>query len=231
MLGSTIYEGENRFLKSEYDYSALHRFLHFPPSKELPNGWINSIENFLLPSMSELAIRYQFRNYPISKTNSKEHKIELSSECNFTGETIFELLKNCSDAVVFLVSINSPFDNKKSNEFLNYAFYNTLIEMAVKNLKENIINSYDLTSSSLTPRFTPDYCGWPIYDQKGILGLLEPKKIGVNLTPDYMLDPIYSTTGVYGIKKKTKHREDLPCYDCTSITCYLHNEFHPLKIK
>ena len=182
----------------------------------------------VLPRLAVTPIRYQYRLLPIRKYLERNNSIELSAgsgKITFQGPVIYQLLKDCSQCLVFLLNLTGTIEDDPLRTFLYYASFNSILQTALDQFKKEIIQRLAISESNLTKRFAPGYCGWGIEEQHKILSLLDPSAIGVRLTHAQMLNPPHCLTGVYGLRRDIHHTEKIPCYTCTSVTCSVHLDF------
>jgi len=94
------------------------------------------------------------------------------------------------------------------------------VESLAETLEEKIRKDYASKGMSVSTRFSPGYCDWPVEDQAVFARALDFSKAGVSLTSEYMMAPRKSITAMVGIgpggvfsKRKS------PCLLCGQRDC------------
>jgi hypothetical protein len=213
---------------AQLNLTYLKSFLCYPAERELPDYVQSFLSTAVLPRLAVTPVRYQYRLLPVKKHLERTHTIELSAgpgKFVFQGPVIYQLLKDCSHCLVFLLNLTGTIEDDPLQAFLSYSSFNSILQTALDLFKKEITQILSLSEPGLTRRFAPGYCGWAIQEQQKILSLLDPAAMGVHLTTAQMLDPPHSLTGVYGLRRDVKHTEKIPCYTCTSVTCSVHLDF------
>jgi hypothetical protein len=213
---------------AQLNITYLKSFLSYPAERELPDYVQSFLNTSVLPCLAVTPIRYQYRLLPVKKHLERNQTIDLSAGAGkfyFQGPVIYQLLKECSHCLVFLLNLTGTIEDDPLQAFLSYSSFNSILQTALDQFKKEIMQKLSLSEPNLTRRFAPGYCGWAIQEQQKILSLLDPAAIGVQMTPARMLDPPHSLTGVYGLRRDIKHNEKIPCYTCTSVTCSVHLDF------
>jgi hypothetical protein len=227
-IESDFRQGELLLNPEQVNLTYLKSFLNYPANRELP-GYVQSfLQSSVFPCLAMTPIRYQYRLLPINHHSEKNQSIKLSSHftrSTFQGPVIYQLLKDCSHCLVFLLNLSGTIEEDPVQAFLTYTSFNSILQSALDQFKKELIKTLAINKSVLTKRFAPGYCGWPIEEQSKILNLLKPEAIAVKMTPAYMLDPPHSLTGVYGLRRNVPCTENIPCYTCTSVTCSVHFDF------
>jgi hypothetical protein len=221
-------QGQLFLSPAQLNLNYLKSFLSYPAERELPEYVQSFLSTSVLPRLAITPIRYQYCLLPVKKHQERNYTIELSAgpgKFIFQGPVIYQLLKDCSHCLVFLLNLTGTIEDDPLQAFLSYSSFNSILQTALDQFKKEIIQILSLSELSLTRRFAPGYCGWAIQEQQKILSLLNPAAIGVQVTPSQMLDPPHSLTGVYGLRRDIKHTEKIPCYTCTSVTCSVHLDF------
>ncbi len=220
-----LYHGDTSIRGAEFDFENFRRFMHYPAERALPDNISKFLDSSLLPEMTHNPIAQQYRIVPVVGRDAKLKKVNLSDNIVFTGPLIYNLLLNCDLVVVHILSMQSHEFTDDWQSFISYCFHNTLIQASSESLRKEILTEIKVSESRLTQRYAPGYCGWPLYDQKSIMDLLNPEMIGVTFDNSMSLQPAHTITGIYGVRRDSIIREDMPCYTCTSISCGVHYDF------
>jgi len=221
-------QGQILLNPSQLNLNYLKTFLSYPEDRELPDYVKSFLDTSVLPRLTVTPVRYQYRLLPVKAHLERNHTIELSAgpgKFVFQGPVIYQLLKDCTHCLVFLLNLGGTMEEDPLHAFLSYSSLNSILQTALDQFKKEVIQSLNIAESALTRRFAPGYCGWGIEEQHKIMSLLDAGAIGVRLTSARMLDPPHSLTGVYGLRREAGRTEEIPCYTCTSVTCPVHLDF------
>jgi hypothetical protein len=226
METNKLYQGDTQIRGDKFDFDNFRRFLHYPAGRVLPESITGFLDSSLLPSLDGTHVAYQYKIVPVISRDIRQHKIELPAKKYFQGPLIYNLLKNCDQVVVHILSLQGVNFEDDWQSFISYCFSNTLIQTSSDELRRQILEHLQIPSEQLTQRYAPGYCGWPLTDQEILLNILKPESIGVTRAINsFALQPEQTITGVYGIRNEAQIRENMPCYTCTSISCGVHFDF------
>ncbi len=73
---------------------------------------------------------------------------------------------------------------------------------------------------SVTNRYSPGYCNWPVSDQHNLFSALKGDTCGIQLTPTSLMIPVKSVSGILGIGHHVK-RVAYKCKLCSDDKCIL----------
>jgi cobalamin-dependent methionine synthase I len=71
---------------------------------------------------------------------------------------------------------------------------------------------------TVTFRFSPGYCDWPVTQQKKLFNIFDTKEIDVELLDSCLMKPRKSVSGVFGITPQESESYN-PCRDCPTRRC------------
>jgi len=71
---------------------------------------------------------------------------------------------------------------------------------------------------SLSNRYSPGYCGWPVSDQHILFSLFPEGFCGIELNGSALMTPLKSVSGVIGIGPALR-REEYDCGICDMQDC------------
>jgi hypothetical protein len=77
---------------------------------------------------------------------------------------------------------------------------------------------------TLTNRYSPGYCQWPVTDQRKLFRLFKGSPCGVILTDSALMNPIKSISGLIGVGANVQYRE-YQCDLCNIKKC-LYQKIH-----
>lgn len=73
---------------------------------------------------------------------------------------------------------------------------------------------------TLSPRYSPGYCGMDMTQQRVMFNLSHAEGIGVALLPSLLMQPLKSVSGLYGIGSEDAFGADAtPCERCNETRC------------
>jgi hypothetical protein len=140
-----------------------------------------------------------------------EDFIELEGGTRFSSGKISKYIKGASHIVVFLVTIGEGIENAasvltKGKEPLEGYLLDKIGSFAAESLAEAVENKirkdYLMLRKSVSRRYSPGYCDWPIEEQRVLAKILDFSKIGVSLTESCMMRPKKSISAVVAIADK-----------------------------
>ena len=71
---------------------------------------------------------------------------------------------------------------------------------------------------SITNRYSPGSCGWPVSDQQLLFSLFPDKYCGISLSDSSLMDPLKSVSGIIGIGRNVK-KTAYTCDICDIENC------------
>ena len=109
-------------------------------------------------------------------------------------------------------------DNDLSEAYILDAMGSVAVEDLVDKFQLTIKNEYERVGKTVTLRFSPAYCDWPLTEQKKLFSLFDPGDIPVQLLDSCLMQPVKSISGVFGI---VPHGSALynPCRYCDDRAC------------
>lgn len=153
------------------------------------------------------------------------------------GGTIFKsrklsiALKRSDEIVCFIATVGSAIDDKivalmAANHLAEAYVLDAMGSVAVENMVEQFHQrkeaKFAVQNKSVTLRFSPGYCDWPVSDQKELFGLFDSEFTGVELLDSCLMQPRKSISGVFGLFHTLNHSASPPynpCQDCKKTDC------------
>jgi len=143
--------------------------------------------------------------------------------------SLISCIKGATHIIVFLVTIGKKVEEKATywmdkDEGLRGYLLDRIGSLAVESLAEQVEESlrakYEPENLSVSMRFSPGYCDWPIEEQFKISKMLDFSKIGVILTKSCMMVPKKSISAIVAIGPKgTFSSKVSPCSICDRKDC------------
>jgi len=140
-----------------------------------------------------------------------EDFIELEGGARFSSGKLANHLKGASHMIIFLATIGEKIENEagvltKGKEPLEGYLLDRIGSFEVESLAGSIENKfrkdYHMLRKSVSRRYSPGYCDWPIEEQKVLAEILDFSKIGVTLNESCMMQPKKSISGIVAIAGK-----------------------------
>ena len=137
--------------------------------------------------------------------------IELEGGIRLSTSKITKLVKGATHIVIFLVTIGDLIETKAGDltlgkEPLEGYLLDRIGSFAVESLAESleagVRKDYMKQKKSVSMRYSPGYCDWPIEEQEMLNKLLDFSKIGVSLNESYMMKPKKSISAMVAIADK-----------------------------
>jgi len=149
-----------------------------------------------------------------------------------TGSLIAKQLKNCTSLALYVSTAGHEMERWSSRlmsegdmmgGFIVDAIASGIVEQSSEWLEKRIAESIKPRGWSLTNRYSPGYCDWPVSDQHNLFSLLPSGFCGITLTPSALMVPVKSLSGVIGVGKGVK-RGASQCSICELKDCYRRRE-------
>lgn len=183
---------------------------------------LKTYRNFIEPQASFILI-------PIipSKQSARIGTIDFNM-----GPIITAYLNNSTFAAVFVVTIGSALESiagkllKEDDYLKGYvldAVASEAVEFTCDLLETKIAEIVKKQNFSITNRYSPGYCNWPVSEQKKLFSLLPQNPCGISLTESSLMTPVKSVSGIIGVGEKSK-KMDYSCSFCGLENCYKKKE-------
>ena len=153
--------------------------------------------------------------------------VQLDETVEFTSTQLAKTLKNAEEIVCFVGTIGTGVEHevnrllakqKLAEAYILDAMASVAVENMIdrfQNLMENRFSGEDRT---VTLRFSPGYCDWPVTQQKKLFKIFNPKQLNVELLDSCLMKPRKSISGIFGITPQESESYN-PCRDCPTRRC------------
>ena len=140
-----------------------------------------------------------------------EDFIEIEGGIRYSTGRIAQYIKGSSEIVIFLVTIGEKIEKiagelTSGNEPLQGYLFDRIGSFAVESLAESverkIRKDYSKLKMSVSRRYSPGYCDWPIEEQHILAKVVDFSKIGVSLNESCMMKPKKSISAILAIADK-----------------------------
>lgn len=145
------------------------------------------------------------------------------------GGMVSSFLKN-SELIAVFAATCGPAIERFSKKLIadNQALEGYLVDLIASELAEGIaekvhdeIESLALSYGfSITNRYSPGYCNWPVSDQRNLFSLLQGHDCGIEVAPSSLMLPVKSVSGLVGMGRKVK-RMGYKCRYCADEKCLM----------
>lgn len=150
--------------------------------------------------------------------------IEIEGGIKFNSKYLASHMKGAKLMRAFLVTLGNPLEDTashlmKEGDGLGGYMLDRIGSIATEYLAENFENrlreTYAAKGLSVSMRFSPGYCDWPVEEQFKLADILDFSRIGVRLTEACMMTPKKSISAIVGIGPKALFSKvKSPCVLC-----------------
>jgi len=171
-------------------------------------------------------------HYQIKETdNVGRGSVSIEGGITFKSRKLSQALKFADEIVCFVATVGSAIDDKivglmAANRLSEAYVLDAMGSVAVENMVEQFYQlqeaQFAVQNKSVTLRFSPGYCDWPVTDQKKLFGLFDSEFTGVMLLDSCLMQPRKSISGVFGLSHTVKPHDSSPynpCRECKKTDC------------
>jgi len=147
----------------------------------------------------------------------------------FKSQVIAQLLENCKQVAVLLVTIGKYLEETASKlardglmlqATILDAIGSDAVEKVADFVQDKINEIAEAKGLVISRRFSPGYCDWNIGQQRMIFHALIGNTVGVRLTGECLMIPQKSISGIIGIGHSKNNVENYnPCKFCNKQDC------------
>ncbi|UCF02307.1 MAG: hypothetical protein JSV14_01180 [Deltaproteobacteria bacterium] len=167
-------------------------------------------------------------HYRIVKPSAMDNDVvQLDEAIEFTSAKLAKTLKNAEEIVCFVGTIGTGVENEVNRllgkqKLADAYILDAMASVAVENMIDRFQNLMEIRFSAedrtVTLRFSPGYCDWPVSQQKKLFNIFNPKQLNVELLDSCLMKPRKSVSGVFGITPQGSESYN-PCRDCPTRRC------------
>lgn len=134
--------------------------------------------------------------------------IRIEPDTAFSGRRLSSYLKGARRLNIFVATIGGWLEDEasrlmKAGEELDGYLLDRIgsfaVESLAQNFEEGLRRRYAGKGESVSMRFSPGYCDWPIEEQRKLASVVDLSKAGVRLTESCMMIPRKSISAIVGI--------------------------------
>lgn len=153
----------------------------------------------------------------------------LGGQCFDLGKLAISFLKNSEYMAVFAGTCGPAIeafskkligDNQGLEGYLADLIASEFAEGVAEKAHEEIEKLALENNLSITNRYSPGYCNWPVSDQHKLFSLLQGHTSGIAVTPSSLMTPVKSVSGMVGIGQKVK-KMGYKCRYCDDEKCLM----------
>jgi hypothetical protein len=215
------------FSELAIDRNILARDLGYR-KESAPEHVLQLIDEILPEIPLRTEIRCGFRILPVEMVSLTKENVLCGDTQISTGPIIANQLKKSNTIALFL-STAGPLLERWSQElmadgdmmkgFLVDSIGSEVADRASEWLEKRIGEHVAPLGWTMTNRYSPGYCDWPVTDQHKLFSLLPPQFCGVTLTPSSLMIPIKSLSGIIGLGPEVQ-RGAFQCSICELKDCF-----------
>ncbi len=102
--------------------------------------------------------------------------------------------------------------------FIIDTFGSQIAEATANKLHKIIGEEAGKTQKTISNRYSPGYCGWPVKNQQELFSFFPEKFCGISLSPSSLMYPIKSVSGFIGIGQEVGYQA-YTCDSCNDKHC------------
>ena len=203
----------------------LANLLGGPKKKRLPKSIFKKVQaarhklnRLIQPSL----------HYRIVKPSAVDNSVvQLNETVKFTSVKLARTLEDAEKIVCFVGTIGTAVENeigrllgkqRLAKAYILDAMASVAVENMVDRFQDLMESRFRAEDSTVTLRFSPGYCDWPVTQQKKLFNIFDPETLEVELLDSCLMKPRKSISGVFGITPQDSVSYN-PCRDCPSPNC------------
>ena len=167
-------------------------------------------------------------HYRIVKPSAMDNDVvQLDETVEFSSTQLAKTLKNAEEIVCFVGTIGTGVENEinrlmgkqqLAEAYILDAMASVAVENMIDRFQDLMENKCSAEDRTVTLRFSPGYCDWPVTQQKKLFDIFDPKQLNVELMDSCLMKPRKSVSGVFGITPQESESYN-PCRDCQTRSC------------
>ena len=149
----------------------------------------------------------------------------------FKSPKLSQTVKRSDEIVCFVATVGNAIDdqivglmaaNHLSEAYVLDAMGSVAVENMVEQFHQGKESKFAIQNKSVTLRFSPGYCDWPVTEQRKLFGLFDSESTGVKLLDSCLMQPRKSISGVFGLSHTANPQPSPPynpCNECKKTDC------------
>lgn len=153
--------------------------------------------------------------------------VQLDETVEFTSAKLAKTLKNAEKIVCFVGTIGTGVEDeinrlmgkqKLADAYILDAMASVAVEDMIDRFQDLMENRFNAEDSTVTLRFSPGYCDWPVTQQKKLFNIFDPNQLDIELLDSCLMKPRKSISGLFGIAPQNSASYN-PCRNCPIRNC------------
>jgi hypothetical protein len=153
--------------------------------------------------------------------------VQLDETVDFTSAKLAKTLKNAEKIVCFVGTIGTDVEDeinrllgkqKLADAYILDAMASVAVENMIDRFQNLMENRFSAEDRTVTLRFSPGYCDWPVTQQKKLFRVFDRQEIDVDLLESCLMRPRKSISGIFGVAPHTGSPYN-PCVQCRKLDC------------
>jgi hypothetical protein len=216
--------------QNDLDERRLGRFLGLRKKRQMSPAVERRIDN-LSDRMKDLVDpRVNFRLLAVDRVNPG--KIRLQNGTAFESPKLAQTLKDARVACAFIATIGPALEKEtdrlmENDHYADAYVLDVMASLAVEDVVEQfhrrMARRLRRKGQSVTLRFSPGYCDWPLKEQQTLFGQFKKtESLHVELSDTFLMSPRKSVSGVFGVVDSPSDRPFAgynPCHHCSKTDC------------
>lgn len=181
----------------------------------------------LKKARSLAAAKYTFKEKKVPHLGG--NFIEIEGPVRFSTAKIPTFIKGASSLILFVVTIGDGIEKEASiltsgkdplSGYLLDRIGSFAVESLADRLEKRLRKDYSVHKKSMSSRFSPGYCDWPVEEQFKMAKAIDFSKAGVTLTEGCMMVPKKSISAIVAVANEGVFKDFISSCDiCGQKDC------------
>ena len=216
--------------KTSFDVDFVERLLGRRQGKNLTRSTsrrLKRISSHILPSIKP---RITYEIFPIKSTDGG--LVTLTNGLQFKSRKMSRSIQGASWLVCSIATISPEIDHRinalmEQGKMADAYVADTIGSGAIEHIADGFHKGFEKkiikSGPSVSLRFSPGYCDWPVTDQEKLFSLLDNESVGVELGNTFLMSPRKSISAVFAVfdafNAVIKNPHHNPCRSCWKKDC------------
>ena len=213
-----------------FDARKVMRLLGAKDGRRISSAAQRRVESLTHAAKSMIKPQLSYRILDLVAVHSRS--ILLSDGARFTSSKIARAMARAQRVCCFMATVGPAVDLKVkrfmgqqryADAYVLDAMGSMSAENVVEQFYQRVAKRQAEKNGSVTLRFSPGYCDWPIYQQRELFALFdETETPDVSLSEKCLMTPRKSITGLFGLLPEGVNGADPaynPCNHCNKRDC------------
>jgi hypothetical protein len=208
------------------DKGDIERLMGYDPG-ESPDPFPETIEQVYNQMEDHCAPEGGFTILDAPDIDLQENQTRIGGQTFLTDKIVTRMLRKSEKLALFICTAGGGIEKwaKEQNGtgdpvkgFVIDAFGSEIADAAANKIQSIIGQKAGANGHSITNRYSPGYCDWPVKNQQELFSFFPEKFCGISLSASCMMHPIKSVSGVIGIGPGVKYQSYI-CDTCKDEHC------------